>query len=581
MGSNPHDNNSYTSGWVKKGKIMIKKYLAHAHYVFFAFLHISSLQPAAQHKIESNKNQPKIVVVFIIDQFAYHYVPKLRPFFRHALKELCDNGVLYTNAHHAHGVPETTPGHHALSTGTLPKDHGAVFNSWLNQHGRKVAYDYDASPSSAELKDVPGCDQNKNSGKSCHNTMVDGLSDQFVLKSTNNSIYKAFSLSLKSYPAIATATEKGKPIWFDNSCGGFTSSKRYYDQLPEWVRAFNKKHAFSTMKQVVWETVYPKEAPEYQFPFITDYQHAGLPYSLITKSIVPIDKSNKKPYDLYLKTPHASQALINLAKECIDQNLTQESEHMLLWVCLSNLDLVGHTYGPDSMENIDTIYHLDRQIKELMDHAIGRFGENRCLFTLAADHGISSIPEIKQKQGIKIACRVLATPLIKEMNQLIQKKYNVAAIVQGFMPTTFQLNHKTLEKLPAIKQQAIIQELKAFLLLQKGIKQVWTISELVGATFGPDQLEHYYKTQIYKGRNGDLVCMPQPYCQITEYTTGTSHSSPYNYDNHVPIIVYQKGVIEKRTETAKVWATQLPVTIAKILDIQAPSASTYQALPGF
>jgi len=39
---------------------------------------------------------------------------------------------------------------------------------------------------------------------------------------------------------------------------------------------------------------------------------------------------------------------------------------MLLWLSLSTLDLVGHFYGPDSMEAIDTLYHVDRQIKDLM-----------------------------------------------------------------------------------------------------------------------------------------------------------------------------------------------------------------------
>ena len=520
--------------------------------------------------------QPKLVAVIIIDQFAYHYLPKLKKHFHYGLKELLTNGIVYTNAYHAHGTPETTTGHHALSTGSLPKDHGGILNQWIDHHYKKVCYDLDASPEAATLATGP---QSCPDGKSCHNTMVDGLSDQFIFSAAPNSHHKVFALSLKSHPAIATANRLGKAIWFDPIAGNFTSSKKYFTRLPEWVTRFNQEHKISEKTHVAWERMYSKKSVAYQFPDITNYDHAGYKFSIAGNKNIAIDHAAAAPYEMYLKTPNAGKALVELAKVCVDQNFTQASDRMLLWLSLSNLDLVGHFYGPDSLEAIDTIYHLDKQIKEFMDFVRRRVGENNCLFILTADHGIPPIPEIANKRGITIARRVLAKPLMQTMNTQIKQKYNIDEIVKAFEPTFFVLNKEALAICDAPTRAAIITDLKTFLHRQKGIKRVWESDELERLTFAPTQRENFYKMQLYHHRSGDLICMPQPYCLLTNYDAGTSHLSPYEYDLHVPLVLYQKGRFEKKTVTKRVWIPQVPITLARILRIPQPSASMFSHLP--
>ena len=165
--------------------------------------------------------KPKLTVVMVIDQFAYHYIPKLKPHLHAGLKELLDNGIVYSNAYHAHGVPETTPGHHAIGTGTLPKDHGAVYNQWFDDLYKKEAYADDHTPQGAMLnKTTPG--------QSPHKTQIEGLSDQFLKCVPQDWQHHVWALSLKSYPAIAMAQQKGKALWFDCLNGGFTSSSWYF-----------------------------------------------------------------------------------------------------------------------------------------------------------------------------------------------------------------------------------------------------------------------------------------------------------------------------------------------------------------
>lgn len=549
------------------------------HFTFILMLLLSTSVLGNCHQTETKP--PRLTVVIIIDQFAYHYLPKLKKHFRFGLHKLLRDGVCYQEAYHAHAIPETTPGHHAISSGILPKDHGAILNQWINEEYKKECYDIDNDPKAEVFKPCyarnsckPPC------GKSCVKTMADGLSDQFILAPSQHINRKVFALSLKSHPAISTANRLGKPIWFDDVNGGFTSSKKYFSELPTWVTDFNREHKFSTLSNVCWQTMRRRQEACYNFADINNYDYAGYDFSLVTRPSIPIDRKAEKPFELYLKTPMASLALVNLAKSCIAHNLKKRSDHMILWLSLSTLDLAGHFYGPDSMEAIDTLYHVDKQIQDLMKFIAKKINLKDCLFVLTGDHGIPPMPELMQKRGIPNARRIMTQPLIDSMNKMIAQKYALNEIVKGFEPTYFVLNKQLLASLDTKQQEAVLSDLKKFLQNQEGIKRVWTVQELEEETFLPDQPESHYKTQMYNGRNGDLICMPQPYCQITNYPKGTSHLSPYEYDTHVPLVLYQKSRIEHKVINEKVWIPQLPVTLAHILRISPPSASTYQILPG-
>src|SRR3989338_1677657 len=92
----------------------------------------------------NNIPTPKLSVIIIIDQFAYHYLPKLKNHFRYGFKHLIKNGINYVNAYHPHGIPETTPGHNALNTGVLPNVHAAIGNKWIRKNDlTPVRYEFD------------------------------------------------------------------------------------------------------------------------------------------------------------------------------------------------------------------------------------------------------------------------------------------------------------------------------------------------------------------------------------------------------------------------------------------------------
>src|SRR4051812_41345635 len=211
-------------------------------------------------KSYADAQKPTLTVIFVIDQFAYHYIPKLSAHFKHGLKFLLDNGVNYHNAYFPHGKPATGTGHPGLSTGAYAKDHGMVANKWINTHtNQKIACDDDDSKDAAILAANNTTYAN---GKSARNILVDGISDQFVLASRPGQPHYAVSLSLKSRAAIGTAGYLGKAYWFDSKTGLLTTSKAYDTVLPSWLEAFNTSLYIDT-KAVDWQLKYAPDSPAY------------------------------------------------------------------------------------------------------------------------------------------------------------------------------------------------------------------------------------------------------------------------------------------------------------------------------
>ena len=184
---------------------------------------------------------PKLTVIIVVDQLGYHYIPKLYPHLQYGLKILLDKGIVYENTYLPHGMPATGTGHTGFNTGTYAKDHGIIGNGWTMPSGEKVACDDDT----AERAAVFAPNGFYPYGKSARNMMVNGISDQFMLASEPKNPRLAFGLSYKSRAAICTAGQLGKAFWFDKESVLFTSSKAYYDKLPQWIIEFSQKQQAS------------------------------------------------------------------------------------------------------------------------------------------------------------------------------------------------------------------------------------------------------------------------------------------------------------------------------------------------
>lgn len=520
---------------------------------------------------------PQVTIIMVVDQFAAHYFSKLNCFFNYGIKELLEHGVVYQNANHPHSMPSTGPGHAALSTGCYPKDHGIVGNNWCTPEGVQMGCDDDDPTKTAVINPITGrCYRH---GKGPGNIMVDSISDQFIMSNQPNTPRATFSISLKSRSAICTANKMGKAIWLDGKTGHFTSSKFYFDQLPRWLKEFNRQHNLGSLAKVHWPLFYERNSQAYDFKNIDNYAFAQQPS--IVGTTISIDHSAKYPFAVWDMTPAANQLIFDLATYCIKTQLQQNpSQELLIWVCLSPLDIAGHTYGPQSREVIDMIYHLDYQIQQFMSKVGTLINSKDTIFCLTADHGVSPIPELLEQEGFPTAQRINYADLVPVLNQTLKEKFDIPQLINNCMSAQLYIKEKNWKLLTYEQQTESVTLVKNILQKHVGIKTVWTVPELQARSFPTDSIEFFFKNQIYPGRTGTLIVQPFPYCVIDDHNLGTGHRTPYKPDTHVPLILYQKNSIPGQLVNQNVWTLQLAPTLAHLLSIPKPSACIMPILPG-
>ena len=82
--------------------------------------------------------------------------------------------------------------------------------------------------------------------------------------------------------------------------------------------------------------------------------------------------------------PGGDRMLVDLAIAALDSRLEKASP-ILLAISFSSLDYVGHVFGPDSHEHLDTLLRLDRELARLFAALDQRFGARGWAGLLSAD----------------------------------------------------------------------------------------------------------------------------------------------------------------------------------------------------
>ena len=196
-------------------------------------------------KCPPSQPPPKLTVIFILEQTQYAELQYLQPYLKGGIGKILRKGVNYTNATLAHICCDSTPSHSGWSTGAPPNNHGLVDNSW-EVNGVRVYPTYDYSPLSAQaLTYVPNTSYGNapgqvyplshyaslGIGQANRNIQCDTLADQLVFQSTAKSTKQFYCVTndqVGNGPCVIPAGQLGKPFWFDEIAGGYSSSQAFF-----------------------------------------------------------------------------------------------------------------------------------------------------------------------------------------------------------------------------------------------------------------------------------------------------------------------------------------------------------------
>ena len=504
---------------------------------------------------------PHLVVLLIGDQFRYDYLTRFRQFYSGGLRYLLDRGAVFTDAHVGHAQTQTAPGHASLLTGAHPARHGIVANTWYDRKaGRRIGAVEDARHRILGKPEGVG-------GVSPGQLGVLTLGDQLRLDTGFRS--RVFAIAHKDRSAVLSGGRLATAAyWWDVETGRMVTSAYYLKEYPGWVSSFNERGLPQRFFGTSWT---PRGPPELHQPLRetsgSAKDHLGLgrtfPHPLTGNLTAP----GKTFHEALLATPFANELLLEFTKAAIaGEQLGLGPGPDLLIVSFSAIDHVGHVFGPDSGELLDTILRLDQQLADLIAFLGERVDLSRVLLVFTSDHGVAPIPETLSRRGF--GGRVGGS-LRQVIEAGLARRFGPGNWIEAWLPPQVYLNRE-LACARRIDPVHLDMEVSTLALSHPGVARVYTRRSLEGGL--PGEQDPWF-IRFARGfdpeRSGDLLVLLKPFWLFSS-ERGTSHGSPYGYDTHVPLILSGPG-IRPGVYYQSAEIVDLAPTLAVLLGVEFPT----------
>ena len=513
------------------------------------------------------QDRPKLVVGIVVDQMRYDYLTQYwENFGNDGFKRLVNEGYSFANNHFNYFPTYTGPGHAAIYSGATPSVNGIIGNSWFDRDlGRNMYVVEDTSVSGVGGKGEVGQMSPKNLTST---TFIDEL------KSTDGES-KVVAVSLKDRGAVLAAGHVGDmAFWYDSDQGNFISSTWYMDDLPAWVDEFNSEGQARSYSDKTWETLLPID--QYTAGNPDDSPYEGT-FDWEEKPVFPHEfgKAGGNAYWTVQYSPFGNTLVKDFATRAIEEEkLGEDKITDVLAISFSSTDYIGHEYGPHSVELQDTYLRLDRDLADLFEKLDEKVGKGNYMVFLTSDHGVVDVPAELEDRGLPggyFDFSTNARVLIKHLSE----KYGNENWIRALSNQQIYLNHRLIAE-KDISLNEIQEEIADFLLQFEGVLSTNTANNFKNESYDTG-FQAMYQRGFYYGRSGDVFVQLKPGWLIRKSRTGTSHGSTYNYDTHVPMLLYGWG-IPQGVSYQKTTITQLAPTISNLLQIPMPSGTEAKPL---
>jgi hypothetical protein len=509
------------------------------------------VQPAVQ--------RPALVVVIAVDQLGEDLLERYDSLFTGGFRRLRDQGMSFSEAWVDHAITVSHPGHVTLATGVTPSRHGivdAAFYEGPPGARRFVDALTDPTESIVGAPDQPGVSPRK--------ILVSTLSEWIEAADPRA---RMVALGSGQYSSLLHAGHaKGDVYWYSGAAGYYVTSTFYGHDEAAWVARFNREKLPRFKEEAQdWESTVPEAARVLARPDASPYEargrHATFPHRF--KDEVPPERQNAQGISWRLGvTPMLDAATLELAQDSVRElALGQRGTTDALSIVVSQVDDIGHWYGPRSQEQLDNLLRLDRELGDFLaflDHTVGA---RRYVLALSADHATPDIPEHRREAG-EAGRRVTEA----EINAVLAEVRSVVAHLPGSLEET------------AASVAAVVKK-------SDFVAGVMTPADLGGTGRPADPFLALYRNSWRPDR--------VPRFPLFSFADGTSpiaeagimvrlaegavidldpvvHGSPYDYDRHVPLVFFGAGVTPGRS-AVKVHTTDLAPTLAGLAGITPPS----------
>lgn len=506
---------------------------------------------------------PRLVVGIVVDQMRVDHIYRYwGNFGEGGFKRLVHEGAFQRDAHYDYMPTFTAPGHASVYTGTTPARHGIVANyPWRRelQHSWYIANDTTVAP-------VGTADPNAR--RSPAQLLASTLADELELRTGGRS--RTVGVALKDRAAIMPIGRTGDAAyWYIGGTEGkFVTSTWYRQELPGWLADFNARQLPHAYLDRTWDLALPRERYFGPLPDDNPYEEPIAPGA---RPVLPVNLAHLRQagQDLGLLnfTPWGNTVTTDLAIAAIQgDSLGADPITDLLALSYSSTDELAHLVGQRAIELEDMYIRLDRELARLLSFLDEQVGAGEYTLFHTSDHGGADVPaylrDLKGSAGYTSMAGLRAWLEEHGLGAHLQAvRQGQVFLQQDAPPGTASAIAQALATHPAIACALTGHELQ-------GMHELHGIAWRMARGYMP-------------ARCGDVLFALQPGYFEEEYANqgrGTTHGSPWNYDSHVPVLLFGKGVrpgeVLRRTSI-----TDIAPTISAIVGMALPNAACGSVVP--
>ncbi|UCC82791.1 MAG: alkaline phosphatase family protein [Gemmatimonadota bacterium] len=487
----------------------------------------------------------KLVVLISVDQLPQYLLERYDTLYSGGLRRLLDQGRSYTRAEHDHAFTVTAPGHATLATGMVPARHGIVYNEWYEREGGEWRYVHSVNDGDERIVGFPHL-----AGKSPRKLEVAALPDWLAAANSNS---RVFTASGKSRAAVLMAGRtRGHVYHFEDDVGRFVTSTYYRDADPEWVARFHEDVLSQFFSDSTWELTVPQAAHRLARADSAEFEYRGTHTAFPHNYRQEVDEEEagdpQEFYNWWDHTPALDAAVLAFGEAAVNElSLGRRGSVDYLALGLSQLDRVGHRFGPLSLEQLDAILRLDRALGEFLEFLDSTVGEGRYVVGFSSDHGVLPIPEYPDELGLS-------------KRRITSDEWRAVRDAAG--------NAAASSGSPTEAEAALVEALEA----ADFIADVMTLDELASGEPADSFVALYQRSYCpvrlagSLARQGLVVRLVEGAHSSSDATT---HGTPYVYDRHVPLILMGPGVPAGSSDDA-VRTVDMAPTLAELAGIPYP-----------
>jgi len=511
----------------------------------------------------NNLPRPKLIVGIVIDQMRWDYLYRYYNIYKAdgGFKRFLNEGFTCENTFIPYVPTVTAAGHTCIYTGSVPAINGIIGNTWYDRQQNKEVYCAEDDTAKTVGSNTVG-----EGHMSPRNMITTTITDELRLATNFKS--KVIGIALKDRGAILPAGHSANAAyWYDIQTGNFVTSTYYTTELPSWVQNFNNRKIVDSLYKLNWNLSLPKEVyndycsadnePYENKPFGAD--QLSFPYNL--------SKFAGHNYGVIAATPYGNTVTLELAKAALlAEGLGKSDATDFLAISISSPDYIGHTFGPNSWEQLDDYARLDYELGKFFSFLDAAIGKGQYTVFLSADHGVVQVPGYLKEHKLP-AGLFNNLNAITEINQQLKQNFGADSLIITMDNYQLYLNHSVLKE-KNIDEEKVKSWVIDYLLKNDAIYNAFDITRLSSTTLNEKQ-----KSMCSNGYNqrlsGDIQVILKPN-YIEGGAAGTTHGLWNPYDSHIPLLFYGWGIKHDKTNR-ETYMTDIAPTLAALLHIQMPS----------